>query len=711
MTLSLRSTGVAMDKLLRISGGGNELRLLSRDGRVPEIVYWGASSTTKDADAIVAADRGIPHGGLDEGEHLDCFPEAGRGFNGHPALVARRDDGRFISQLQLVSARVDHQAHIELADKAFGVSVILNYAIDALTGVLTVATTVKNTGGDKLWLDWVAAAVLPSTLTELILFEGRWAREFQPVRTHLRTGLIAKENRTGRTSHHAPPFLIAGTRDFGESEGEVALLHLAWSGNHRLIAERLRDGRMQFQVGELFLPGEMVLEQGQTYEAPLVYAARSDIGLNGLSARLHPFLRETILGGRLNEKPRPVHFNTWEAVYFAHSQSAMMDLASHAAGVGVERFVVDDGWFIGRNDDKAGLGDWTTDFAKYPGGLAPLIEHVKSLGMEFGIWVEPEMANRNSELLRAHPDWTLGEAEQPLGRGQYVLDLSRAEVSDAIFAQLDKLLSEHDIAYLKWDMNRDLTHAISRGRPAAHAQNRAVYALIDRVRGAHPKVEIESCSSGGGRADYEILKRTDRIWTSDCNDPIERQEIQRGFSIMFPPEVMGSHIGPRQSHTTARTASLQLRALTALFGHMGIEGDVREFSEREREELRRWIAFYKDMRPLLHGGTTHRLTTQDKGLIAFMVLKDDALVSAAQIATPDFPMAPPLRLAGLLLDKRYRVRRINAPEGRRRSMKRLPLVATGETVTLSGFDLMQSGLALPMLHAGEIAVFHLEPEG
>jgi alpha-galactosidase len=260
-------------------------------------------------------------------------------------------------------------------------------------------------------------------------------------------------------------------------------------------------------------------------------------------------------------------------------------------------------------------------------------------------------------------------------------------------------------------MNRDLTHAVSRGRPAAHAQTKAVYALIDRVRSRHPKVEIESCSSGGARADYEILKRTDRVWTSDCNDPIERQEIQRGFSIMFPPEVMGSHVGPRRSHTTARSASLQLRALTALFGHMGIEGDIREFSERERDELRRWIAFYKDMRPLLHGGTTYRLTTPDNGLIAFIVVKDDALVSAAQIATPGFALPAPLRLGGLDPGRHYRVRMINAPDRPARSMKRVPLVASGETVALSGADLRQSGLPLPMLHAGEIAVFHLEPEG
>ncbi|HQN52708.1 MAG TPA: alpha-galactosidase, partial [Phenylobacterium sp.] len=351
-----------------------------------------------------------------------------------------------------------------------------------------------------------------------------------------------------------PPYMLVGEAGFSQATGEVTGAHLAWSGDARMLAERLRDGRIQLQGGELFLPGEVSLAPGETYDTPILYAARSGAGLNGLSDRFHPFVREVILGGRLKAKPRPVHFNTWEAVYFRHDLTELKALADLAAEVGAERFILDDGWFKGRNDDTTSLGDWIPDAAKYPNGLTPLIDRVRGLGLEFGLWVEPEMANLDSDLVRAHPDWLLhvDDRAQPVGRGQYVLDLTRPEVADHLFARLDALLAQHEIGYLKWDMNRDLTHAASRGRPASRRQTLAVYALIDRLRAAHPDVEIESCASGGGRADFEILKRTDRIWTSDCNDPVERQTIQQGFSIFFPPEVMGAHVGPAASHTTAR---------------------------------------------------------------------------------------------------------------------------------------------------------------
>jgi alpha-galactosidase len=255
---------------------------------------------------------------------------------------------------------------------------------------------------------------------EVMLFDGRWGHEFQLVRQQLATGLVVKEGRTGRTSHHAPPFAVIGAAGFGEHAGEVVGLHLAWSGNHRLLVERLRDGRVQAQGGELFLPGEMTLAPGEAYETPVLYAARSSAGLNGLSGRFHPFVRERIMGGRLKARPRPVHFNTWEAVYFRHDLTELKALADVAAEIGAERYVLDDGWFEGRNDDTTSLGDWRPDRAKYPDGLGPLIDHVRGLGLEFGLWVEPEMANAASDLLRTHPDWVLGDPArvQPLGRGQ-----------------------------------------------------------------------------------------------------------------------------------------------------------------------------------------------------------------------------------------------------------------------------------------------------
>jgi alpha-galactosidase len=320
------------------------------------------------------------------------------------------------------------------------------------------------------------------------------------------------------------------------------------------------------------------------------------------------------------------------------------------------------------------------------------------------------MANAESALLRAHPDWILGEAgrTQPLGRGQYVLDLTRAEVAGDIFGQLDALLSAHPIGYLKWDMNRDLTHAVSRGRPAAHRQTLAAYALMDRLRAAHPGVEIESCASGGGRADYEVLRRTDRIWTSDCNDPVERQRIQRSFSIFFPPEVMGAHVGASPDHSTGRRTSVELRALTALFGHFGIEADIRAFSERELKALRGGIELYKTHRALNHAGRIVRQTHPDPAAVATMIVGETmALATYAQLDTPARASPDPLRLLGLDPAARYRVRLVNPPRPPGVGMKRAPALASGVAVEVTGRTIESVGLPLPVLRAGRICLFEL----
>jgi len=697
---------------LRLDGGGQTL-LLYRTAAAPSLAYWGAAlAPGAEADLDPALlDRAIPQGMLDHGERLDLFPEAGRGFTGQSALECRRADGRFITQLIQAGVEPIKEGYaILLEDGLAEIALELLITLDPKTGVAGFRTRVTNKGSSDLGLDWISAAALSPPGDEILLFDGRWAREFRTTRQLLGPGALVLDNRTGRTSHHAPPFLVVGTEGFNEDAGDVLGLHLAWSGDHRLIAERLRDGRVQLQAGELFWPGELQLQPGESYETPWLYAARSSKGLNGLSARLHPFVRATILCGRLRAKPRPVHFNTWEAVYFRHDLTELKALADAAATLGAERFVLDDGWFRGRNDDTAGLGDWTPDPIKYPDGLGPLVDHVLGLGMEFGLWVEPEMANADSALVRAHPDWILQSEGrvQPLGRGQYVLDLTRSEVSSALFGQLDALLTAYPIAYLKWDMNRDLTHPASGGRAASRAQTLAVYALIDRVRSAHPGVELESCASGGGRADYEILRRTDRIWTSDCNDPFERQSIQQGFSIFFPPEVMGAHVGPVASHTTARTTSMDFRVMTALLGHMGIEADIRQFAPRGLSRLREGLDLYKRLRPLLHGGTTLRQSPPDPGAIATLVVgPGGAVASYAQVATPAWAILAPFRLKGLSPDVAYSVRLLNPPSRPEASMKHAPAAVLGEPITATGRMLETIGLPLPILRAGEIAVFHL----
>jgi alpha-galactosidase len=701
---------MSASRLFRLDGDDSTILFRSVDGAMPALAYWGPRLGAVDGGTWAA--RGVPHGMLDAGEVLSMLPEPGRGFNGHPGLAVHRGGRDFITQFVLADvAESVSSLRFVLRDDLAKLEVALAYTLDAATGVLSATTTLTNCGAAGVEVQWLAALALPVPHREVMAFDGRWGFEFQPMRQTLKTGAIVKENRSGRTSHFSWPFMIVGEDGFGEERGEVFAFHLGWSGDHKLLAESLRDGRVQVQAGSLLAPGEILLDAGASYTTPTAYATRSYGGLNGLSARFHPFVREHVLGGRLNGKTRPVHFNSWEAVYFNHDLGKLKELADLAAEVGVERFVLDDGWFKGRPNDKSGLGDWTVDRAKYPDGLKPLIDHVRSRGMEFGLWVEPEMANADSDLLRAHPDWTLHVEGrmQPLGRGQYALDLTRAEVWDNIFGQIDALLRENAISYLKWDMNRDLAHAASGGRPAGDAQTRAVYRLIDALRAKHPAVEIESCSSGGGRADFGILSRTDRIWTSDCNDPIDRQHIQRAFSIFLPPEIMGSHVGARRSHTTGRVTDIEIRAFTAFFGHMGIEADISAMRDDERKRLAEVIALHKQWRELIHAGRVTRLVHGDADCCAFMVSGGGkALVSVAQLDTPRLMPHLPLGLRGLDASKTYKATLLNPMPAPQRRMKVVPENVTGAPIVASGAVFAHAGLTLPVLMVGEIAVFSIE---
>jgi alpha-galactosidase len=335
----------------------------------------------------------------------------------------------------------------------------------------------------------------------------------------------------------------------------------------------------------------VALGPGEEYATPPLLATYSGDGLDGLSDAYHRFVRDRPSHPRT---PRPVVLNTWEAVYFDHRPDRLGELAEVAARLGVERFVLDDGWFGGRRSDAAGLGDWWVATEVWPEGLGPLIRRVRSLGMEFGLWVEPEGVNPDSDLFRAHPDWVLGPPGRlPMPwRQQQVLDLANADCFGFILQRLEELLSSHDIAFLKWDHNRDLVEAGHAGRPGVHAQTLAAYRLLDQLRRRHPTVEIESCASGGGRVDLGILARTDRVWASDTNDALERQHIQRWTQLLLPPELVGTHVGPPRSHTTGRTHDLAFRVATALFGHVGFAWEMAWARAREQQALALAIACY-----------------------------------------------------------------------------------------------------------------------
>jgi alpha-galactosidase len=464
-------------------------------------------------------------------------------------------------------------------------------------------------------------------------------------------------------------------------------VHLGWSGNHRLAVESFKDGRALVMAEGLLLPGEVRLAPGESLASPVLYAAVSTLGLNGLSQALHRHLRARPEHARLRARPRPVHYNSWEAVYFDYDPAVMIDLATRAAALGIERFVLDDGWFKGRRSDRAGLGDWRVDRGVYPDGLAPLIAHVRGLGMEFGLWVEPEMVNPDSDLYRAHPEWVLATPPAPQldFRHQLVLDFGRAEVRAHLFAAIDALLTEHPIGYLKWDMNRDLSHPGGADCCAgARAHVLGVYAVLDRLRAAHPAVEIESCASGGGRADYGILARTDRIWTSDSNDALDRVSIQRGFSHFFPPELMGAHVGPAVCHITGRRLSIGLRVATALIGHMGVECDLRALETQEAADLAAGIALYKAERALLHSGELVRLDSPagTSGVMIIDPAGETALLAWTVLTEAGTSMGARLRLAGLEAAACYEPRLLWPP----RLRAELP-VASGEALCRIGLDL------------------------
>lgn len=657
------SAGSASANVLSLEAADTTVLLACPAGGLPEIVYWGPAPAHESADAPEHdASRRLSFWPQCDGpERLSLSPSPAYGFSGYPGIELHSDGRHTLPRFAIVAIRRGQESlAFELAADDARLTLTIETRLHPASGVLTIVSELINRSDSCYSLQWLTAAALPlpAEYRDVLTFRGRWGREFQPARQTLNDGLLMKESRVGRTSHHSFPGLLIGSPAFDDEQGSVRALHLGWSGNHRLLVERLRDDRIQVQLGELLLPGEVRLQPEERYRSPTLFAAWSETGLNGIRRQLHRYARADVIPGPGRLRQRPVHFNTWDAVRFDHDSQALDTLVGLAADIGVERFVLDDGWFRGRDDDRAGLGDWYVCERKYPDGLRWLVDRVHLAGMEFGLWFEPEMVNEDSDILRAHPDWRLGDLRQPLprGRNQYALDLDRADVREYLLERLISLVRQYDIAYLKWDMNRDLIHPVSDGRPAARRQTMRVYELIDELRRSCPGIEVEACASGGARADYAMLKRTERIWPSDCHDPLERQTIQRSFSLFFPPEVMGAHIGPRRCSVTGRSYSPSLSALGTLFGHMGVEADLRDFSATELETLAAAIGIYRDNRDWLHCAETVWLPHDELSICMMLAAAgDQALVSVIHgSASRNWPPSA-LALPGLPAATRYQV--------------------------------------------------------
>jgi len=732
------------------AASGTGLILFPRAGGLPAV--WvgpvpAAGLRPGDAAALLAAVRLWP-----------LLPEHGAGWFGRPGLSGHRLDtggdypaaGRDWSPV-FRPARSEHdgrRARVEAADADAGLRLVTE--VEAVPGgAIRARHTLTNTASQPYVVDSLEVVFpVPGRVGEVLDFTGRQTAERIPQRHRLGDGLWLREGRRGHTGHDSATVVVAGVPGFAFGSGEVYGLHVAWSGNtvHRVervpsglgmtgrdreshgtpgtrqagdtghgmqagSGERLLPGVTTIGGGELLLPGEISLAQGESYATPWVYLAATRSGLDDLSAQFHGYLRSLPAHPRA---PRPVNLNVWEAVYFDHDFGRLAALADTAAGIGVERYVLDDGWFHGRRSDRAGLGDWWVDQTVWPAGLHELADYVRAQGMQFGLWIEPEMVSPDSELYRAHPDWILsaGHRVPPRQRHQLVLDLTRPEVTAYLLDRISTLLSEYPIDYVKWDCNRDIIDAGSgarAGAPAAHEQAAAVYALLDELRERYPGVEWESCAAGGGRIDLAMLERVQRVWTSDMTDALARQSIQRWTGQLVPPEYLGAHVSAPFSHQTGRYMPLSLRCATALFAHFGIEWDITRASQEDLAELAQWIQLYKRYRHLVHSGRVVRLETPDDTAWMHGVVSGDqstALMCYAQLDEPVNDQPAAMRVPGLDPPRRYRVTDVTPGVrlGRREGLTDAGL----PSIEVSGAALAEIGLAIPAQRTLTAVVIFIE---
>ncbi len=688
--------------------------------QAPVVRHWG-TRLPSDAAPIGSwrAERAIPPAALDVGMAPTVFPSLGFGDTSQPGLRAHRQGQSFAFSSDRFCVTPDIERNtlsIALHDDVQQISVYIELRMDG-HDTLHITTQLCNEGTTPLQVDALTSSNLfmPGQLDTVHSFHGQWSNEFQWQAQPLARTQWRQENRAGRTSHQVFPGAVVANANTNWHTGPCCGVHLAWSGNFSQTIDTLDDGRRHWQIGAAFAPGELELAPGARFKAPSALASYSTAGRNGLMQNLHAAMRATVQWPGGQAAPRPVHLNTWEAVYFDHQLDDLKDFASQAAAIGVERFILDDGWFHGRHDDRTSLGDWWPDAGKYPDGLAPLANHVIGLGMQFGLWVEPEMVNPDSDLYRAQPHWAFAAhgKKQQTGRNQLVLNTALPEVQSYLFDKLDALLGTLPISYLKWDMNRDLTQAVGTdGRAGYLGFVHGLYALLERVRAAHPNVEIESCASGGGRMDAGVLAHTHRFWTSDNTDALSRVDIQRGALQFFPPELLGAHIGPVPYHTTGRTQSLDFRAGVALPLHLGIELDVRRIPEDERAQLAPWIALYKSLRGQLHQGAMWLGECGDHIVWQAHGSGTDLIVFVTRTAPTEARHSPPLILPMLDAAARYKIFRLDPPGiGVANAGTDAPMhqaLRRGESIESHGAWLSLAGLALPRMSSEAVHIYRLQ---
>ena len=523
---------------------------------------------------------------------------------------------------------------IRLRDELLNVSVYLNYTLFASHPALARSARIVNEGGLELHLTHAMSLSLdlPDMEYELLHFSGAWGRERYLKVRKLEQGVQSVESLRGHSSHNHNPFVMLRRPGTDEDQGEVLGFSLVYSGNFLAQAEVDTWDTTRITLGINPFGFDWKLEPGQGFQTPEAVAVYSHQGMGAMSRTFHTLYRSRLARGEWRDRPRPILINNWEATYFNFDEDKLVSIAQAAKRDGVELFVLDDGWFGARRSDRAGLGDWIANPELLPQGIPGLAERIEALGMRFGLWFEPEMVNRDSDLYRAHPDWLLQTPGRTPshGRNQFVLDFSRPEVVDRVHAMMADILSGAKVSYVKWDMNRSITEAYSAALPpdrqgeVFHRYILGVYDLYERLTSAFPHVLFESCASGGGRFDPGMLYYAPQAWTSDDSDAAERLKIQYGTSFCYPVVSMGAHVSAVPNHQVNRATPLSTRANVAYFGTFGYELDLNRLTSKEREQVRAQIAFMKEHRDVIQFGDFYRLLSPFQGnYTAWMAVSPD----------------------------------------------------------------------------------------
>ena len=578
------------------------------------------------------------------------YPSCGSTDFRHPAVELRQPNGSRITDfvyrshtvtsgkpplegLPATYCEADGEAEtltVHLEDELLQTSLYLSYTLFAGQPVLARSARLENHGGLELHLTAAMSLSLdlPDSGYEFVHFSGAWSRERHMKVRRLEQGIQSVESARGHSSHNHNPFIMLRRPGADEEQGEVLGFSLVYSGNFLAQVEvdvRVTLGINPFGFDWKLSPGGVF----QTPEAVMVYSCQ---GMGEMSRTFHRLYRSRLARGQWRDRPRPILINNWEATYFNFTEDKLISIARAAREDGVELFVLDDGWFGARCSDFAGLGDWEANLDRLPGGITRLAERIEALGMKFGLWFEPEMVNKDSDLYRAHPDWILHTPDRrtSFGRNQLVLDFSRPEVVDCIYNMMARILSEAKVSYVKWDMNRSITEAYSAALPpdqqgeVLHRYILGVYRLYDRLTKGFPHVLFESCASGGGRFDPGLLYYAPQGWASDNSDAVERLKIQYGTTFCYPVSSIGAHVSAVPNHQVNRVTPLSIRADVACFGTFGYELDLNRLTAEERTQVRSQIAFMKQYRAVLQFGDFYRLLSPfESNFTAWMVVSKD----------------------------------------------------------------------------------------